>query len=78
MKATWLSTCGGGCHGSFYSSKKLSADNKELNTIITSTMTKALKIKKNYKGKTKGNSESDAESENFNFENLYIGEESGS
>ena len=46
MKEIWAYDHGGGGHGEFNSSKKYSANGKEMNTQITSNVEEALKIKK--------------------------------
>ena len=43
-----------------------------MKTLVTSDVSKALKIKEKSKGKTKDNRDLDAKSENFNLENLDI------
>ena len=50
-------TRGGGVWDNFNSAKKSSADRKELNTIISSTVYNAINIKKRYKSKLKDESD---------------------
>ena len=55
MKATWLSAHGGG-RVKFMSTKKYSADGKDMNMLVVSTVYKALDTKKKSKTKSKNNS----------------------
>ena len=72
MKANCLYTCRGRVQGKFNSTKKRSADSKELNALVSSYMAKVLNIKENYKVKDKDDSESYVDDENINFEKLDI------
>ena len=69
MKETWSYSCLGVGHIKFTSAKKISDYSEELNAIITSALSKALKIKKesNSKSEDKENSKLDDELEHFNF-----------
>ena len=51
MKTTWLSDWWGVGRGKFTSENKWSADGEDMNTIVSSDVSKALKIKKKSKRK---------------------------
>ena len=70
MRETWSSYCGKGGRSKFTSTKNHSADGKNLNTLVASSMEKCLKLKKESKANAKDDSNLDAELENINFENI--------
>ena len=77
MKATWLSTCGGGGCRNFAGAKKRPSEDKDLNMLVALPMTKAMKKTKKPKAKDKKrSSDSDEETEQYNFEKLDIGSDS--
>ena len=55
MKKNWLSACGGGDRVRFTSANKRSYDGEDLNTLVISALSKALKIKKGIKLKLRMN-----------------------
>ena len=64
-------------HGPVYSiNNNNSYGGEGINTLVASTIAKALNIKKYYKRKPKDNSELDSKYNNFNFKNIHIWEES--
>ena len=75
MEATWLSTHGRGFRGNFTSAKECSDYGEDLNTIISSTIYKALNMNRNSKGEPKDNSDSDDELDHFNSKNMDISKE---
>ena len=77
MKATWLSAHGGG-RVKFMSTKKYSADGKDMNMLVVSTVYKALDTKKKSKTKSKNNSNLYNQLEQFNTKNMDIIAESNS
>ena len=78
MKLTCPPAHGSGCSSNLTSTNNLIADVKELNTLSSSTVAKAIKIKKSSNVNPNNDSNLDAKSDNFNFENLEIGEYSDS
>ena len=72
MKETWLYAREWWVHVKFTIYKILSADGRELNTIISSAMEKALKIKKRSKGEAKYDYDSDVNFNNFIFKYIDI------
>ena len=78
MKAIWSSAHGGGGRGKFTSAGKPSADEKDLNTLVASTVAKAIELKNKAKAKAKDDSDLYAGLEYFNFEKPEISAESNS
>ena len=70
MKDTWQYSCGIWVHDKFTISKKCSSGQKYPNTLVASAVTKALKIKADYKSKDMEDFNLDTDLEHFNFENL--------
>ena len=62
MKATWSCDHRGGGRSKFMSTKKRPADYKEMNTLLTYAVAKALRFKNNSKAKAKEKSDLDNES----------------
>ena len=68
MKMTWLYTCVGRGRGKFTITKKCGADGKYMNTLVVTTVPKALFVLKS-KSKNKYNYKYHIESVHFNFKN---------
>ena len=74
-KSTWLTTRGGGAGCMrFQGAKKRSAEIEDLNALVTNAVKEILKTNKPLKSKAANESSSEQEQENFNFEDLKIGE----
>ena len=73
MKGTCPYACGGGVVPvKFTGATKFLANSKYLNTLVTSTISKARKKNNKSKAKDKYDSDPEYESEKFNSENPYI------
>ena len=75
-KSTWSSACDGGSGRiRLQGAKKRQAECEDLNYLVTNAVKEILKANKHLNAKAANDSISEEEQENFNFEDLKIGEE---
>ena len=76
IKVTWASTREGGGRIKFAGAEKRLANEKDMNTLVASSVAKATKLDKDSKSKDNSESEDDNEAEYFNLKHLKIGADS--
>ena len=75
MKLNWSTACGGGAGCvRFHGAKKRPSEGKDLNALVVNALKAVLNRNKYLKAKASIDSSSEDEQENFNSENLKIGE----